>query len=158
MTGSFSLRDLILSIPPAVNIGDSVILNCTYHLQGEKLYTIKIYKGRHEIIQYVPEKSDRVKVFPRKGINVQNISLDGTGETATGMRVIFQDVTLFTTGLYGCEASANPSFHTQLTRKHLTVLVTPESQPVIVGEYKGGTGPRSRAGDTLKMKCYVNST
>ena len=38
---------------------------------GEKLYTIKIYKGRHEIIQYVPEKSDRVKVFPRKGINVQ---------------------------------------------------------------------------------------
>ena len=29
---------------------------------------------------------------------------------------------------------------------------------MIVGEYKGGTGPRSRAGDTLKMKCYVNST
>ena len=55
-------------------------------------------------------------------VEFQNISLDGTGETATGMRVIFQDVTLFTTGLYGCEASANPSFHTQLTRKHLTVL------------------------------------
>ena len=112
----------------------------------------------------------------------QNITLSGSGNTATGLHVIFRDVTLFTTGLYGCEASADPSFHTQLTRKHLTVLgecgwpqksccrnralrkrsiafaVKPESRPVIVGEYKGGTGPRSRAGDTLKMKCYVNST
>lgn len=40
----------------------------------------------------------------------------------------------------------------------MPIAVKPESRPVIVGEYKGGTSPRSRAGDTLKMKCYVNST
>ena len=55
-------------------------------------------------------------------IYMQNITLAGSGKTATGLHVIFKDVTLFTTGLYGCEASADPSFHTQLTRKHLTVL------------------------------------
>ena len=36
--------------------------------------------------------------------------------------MIFRGVTLFTSGLYGCEASANPSFHTQLVRKRMTVL------------------------------------
>ena len=52
----------------------------------------------------------------------QNITLEGLGKTVTGLHVVFSDVTLFTTGLYGCEASADPSFHTQLVRKHLTVL------------------------------------
>ena len=54
-----------------MSLGEQVQLNCTFHLQGEQLYTIKIYKGRHEIIQYVPEKSNEVKAFPRKGINIQ---------------------------------------------------------------------------------------
>ena len=52
----------------------------------------------------------------------QNITLEGTGKTVTGISVIFRGVTLFTSGLYGCEASANPSFHTQLVRKRMTVL------------------------------------
>ena len=36
--------------------------------------------------------------------------------------MILRDVTLFTSGLYGCEASAQPSFHTELVRKRMTVL------------------------------------
>ncbi len=39
-----------------------------------------------------------------------------------GIEVILKDVNLFTTGLFGCEASAEESFHTALVRKHLTVL------------------------------------
>ena len=52
----------------------------------------------------------------------QDIELNGTGNTVTGLRVTFSEVNLFTTGLYGCEASADPSFHTELVRKYLTVL------------------------------------
>ena len=52
----------------------------------------------------------------------QNVSLNGTGSTVVGLRVTLFDVNLFTTGLYGCEASADPSFHTELVRRHMTVL------------------------------------
>ena len=50
------------------------------------------------------------------------------------------------------------------------ISVTPESQPVIVGHHhhlsssvkesgqRGKGGLHVRVGDTLKMKCYVNST
>ena len=50
------------------------------------------------------------------------MSLNGTGSTVVGLRVTLFDVNLFTTGLYGCEASADPSFHTALVRRHMTVL------------------------------------
>ena len=53
---------------------------------------------------------------------LQNITLEGTGKFVTGISVILKDVTLFTSGLYGCEASAHPSFHTELVRKRMTVL------------------------------------
>ena len=52
----------------------------------------------------------------------QNVSLNGTGSTVVGLRVTLFDVNLFTTGLYGCEASADPSFHTELVRRHMTIL------------------------------------
>lgn len=150
---TFCLRDLLLSLPPAVSLRDTIGLNCTYHLQGEELYTINLYKGRHEFLQYMPERVPPLKQFHRKGINIQNITLEGTGKLVTGISVILGDVTLFTSGLYSCEASANPSFHTELVRKRMTVLVKPKDRPQVFG-FK----PRYRVGDTLGMTCYVNNT
>ena len=68
---SFCLRDLLLSLPPAVSLRDTIGLNCSYHLQGEELYTINLYKGRHEFLQYMPEMVPPLKQFHRKGINIQ---------------------------------------------------------------------------------------
>ena len=48
--------------------------------------------------------------------------LNGTGRDVTGLSLTLTDVNLFTTGLYGCEASADGSFHTELVRKYMTVL------------------------------------
>ena len=48
--------------------------------------------------------------------------MNGTGSTVTGLTVTLSEVNLFTTGLYGCEASADPSFHTELVRKYMAVL------------------------------------
>ena len=39
-----------------------------------------------------------------------------------GLTVTLDEVNLFTTGLFGCEASAEESFHTALVRKQMTVL------------------------------------
>ena len=39
-----------------------------------------------------------------------------------GLTVTLKDVNLFTTGLFGCEASSEESFHTALVRKRMTVL------------------------------------
>jgi hypothetical protein len=52
----------------------------------------------------------------------QNVTLDGAGKAVSGLSLIFKDVNLFTTGLYGCEASAEGSFHTDLVRKFMTVV------------------------------------
>ena len=68
---TFCLRDLLLSMPPAVSLGDTITLNCTFHLQGEELYTINLYKGRHEFLQYVPEMKPPLKQFHLKGLNIQ---------------------------------------------------------------------------------------
>ncbi len=57
-------------------------------------------------------------------LTIQDVSLNGTGSTVDGLTVTLSDVNLFTTGLYGCEASADPSFHTELVRRHLTILGT----------------------------------
>ena len=64
----------------------------------------------------------RLKIAIKIPANFQNVSLNGTGSTVVGLTVTLQDVNLFTTGLYGCEASADPSFHTELVRKHMTIL------------------------------------
>ena len=65
------LRDLVLSLPPATPLGQSVTLNCSYHLQGEDLYAIKLYKGRNEFLQFVPDRQDQLKIFPLKGVHIQ---------------------------------------------------------------------------------------
>jgi len=50
------------------------------------------------------------------------VALNGSGDAAVGVSLTLADVNLFTTGLYGCEASADESFHTEIARKQLTVI------------------------------------
>ena len=50
------------------------------------------------------------------------MTIDGAGKSVSGISLILKDVNLFTTGLYGCEASAEGSFHTDLVRKFMTVV------------------------------------
>jgi hypothetical protein len=52
----------------------------------------------------------------------QNVTIDGAGKSVSGISLTLKDVNLFTTGLYGCEASSEGSFHTDLVRKFMTVV------------------------------------
>ena len=54
---------------------------------------------------------------------LQNVQVHGKDpKKVVGLTVTLQEVNLFTTGLFGCEASAEESFHTALVRKQMTVL------------------------------------
>lgn len=64
------LRDVSIDIPAAVAFGETVILSCTYDLEGDDLYSVKWYKGRDEFFRYVPKELPHIKVFPTFGINV----------------------------------------------------------------------------------------
>ena len=50
------------------------------------------------------------------------MTFDGSGKVVYGISLTLRDVNLFTTGLYGCEASSEGSFHTDLVRKFMTVV------------------------------------
>lgn len=154
LQGSWSLRDMEVILPPAVSLGETVNLTCQYHLQGEHLYTAKLYKGRHEFLQLVPAKGPKpLKTFPLKGVTIESITLNGTGKTVTGLHVTLRDVNLFSTGLYGCEASAEESFHTQIVRKYMTVIVKPDARPSL-----SGLRPHYRVGDVTNATCVVKDT
>ncbi len=77
VAGTTCLRDLELSVPPAVALGEDVRLSCHYHLQGEELYTVKLYKGPREFLQLVPSKTPPLKTFPLKGLHVQVRKVSG---------------------------------------------------------------------------------
>ena len=56
-------------------------------------------------------------------ILLQKIDVSGDDpKKVDGIFVTLNDVNLFTTGLFGCEASAEESFHTALVRRQMTVL------------------------------------
>ena len=69
-SGTSCLRDLVLTVPPAASLGETVQLNCSYHLQGESLYAIKLYKGRDEFLTYAAERIPPLRTFPLKGIHL----------------------------------------------------------------------------------------
>ena len=61
---------MVLTVPPAASLGETVQLNCSYHLQGESLYAIKLYKGRDEFLTYAAERVPPLRTFPLKGIHL----------------------------------------------------------------------------------------
>jgi hypothetical protein len=68
---SLGLRDIRVTIPSSVKKGDDVHLKCNYDLEGDTLYSIKWYKGRHEFYRYTPKENPAMKTFPLFGINVE---------------------------------------------------------------------------------------
>jgi hypothetical protein len=74
-TGVGGLQNVSVIVPVAVSPGDTVILHCSYDLEGDELYTVKWYKGRQEFFRYVPKELPHTRVFPLPGVNV-DVSLN----------------------------------------------------------------------------------
>ncbi len=74
-SNSFEIAWLTVSLsvflPQAKRIRSAFKFGMWTSPQGEQLYTVKLYKGRHEFLQLVPSKETPLKTFPLKGVNVQ---------------------------------------------------------------------------------------
>ncbi|MPD05682.1 hypothetical protein E2C01_101440 [Portunus trituberculatus] len=66
-------------VPLHVPRGESTTLRCEFDLQGERLYSVKWYKGGREFFRHVPNEQPKKQVYEVTGVNVdvstcQNLS------------------------------------------------------------------------------------
>jgi len=161
-----------------VRLKTDIDLTCSFKLQDEEtLYSIKLYKGRQEFLHFIPAFKPPYKVFATKGVSViwsnltlgdlslhyqgaspfqySNTSNLSTTEFTRGrLEVGLSSVTLFTSGLYGCEVSADfPEYDTDISRSHLHVFVPPEDRPLVTG-----ISDRYKSGERVNLTCLCRAT
>jgi hypothetical protein len=74
-------------------------------LQGEDLYAIKLYKGRNEFVQFVPERETPLKLFPLKGLHIQ-VKAKKKCNRCHATKVLHENI--YTVGLFGSLSSLVP--------------------------------------------------
>ncbi|XP_035772869.1 uncharacterized protein LOC118456325 [Anopheles albimanus] len=137
-----ALRDVQVSVPPAVRRGETVTLLCFYDLDGESLYAVKWYKGRREFYRYTPNESPPLKIFPTQGVMIKR-------SASNESHLVLLDVSMASSGKYSCEVSADaPSFHTLIKTGDLEVCEVPKHVPTI-----HGIRSRYRIGDIIRGNC-----
>ena len=55
------LSNIRLAIPNYAVCGSDVALNCSFNLQHEELYSVRWYRGTHEIFRFVPSQTPPTK-------------------------------------------------------------------------------------------------
>ncbi|XP_067009682.1 uncharacterized protein [Anabrus simplex] len=139
--GCLGLRDVRVSVPPAIMRGETAILFCHFDLEGDTLYSVKWYKGRREFYRYTPKEEPAMKIFPIQGLNVDR-------KQSSDRKLTLKRLEPTMSGRYSCEVSADaPSFHTSLVSADMEVVV-PSDRPTITG-----VRSRYRVGDILHSNC-----
>lgn len=65
------LKDVYLDIEPRiVRRGESATLRCSYDLESDPLYSVKLYRGNHEFYRITPKEHPSTKIFPFTGVHV----------------------------------------------------------------------------------------
>ncbi|XP_053673829.1 uncharacterized protein LOC128724091 [Anopheles nili] len=142
-----ALRDVQVSVPPAVRRGDTATLHCYYDMDGESLYSVKWYKGRREFYRYTPKESPPMKTFPAQGVQVKRTASNESQLTLLGLSMV-------SSGKYSCEVSADaPSFHTMIVTGDLEVCEVPKHVPSI-----HGMRSRYRVGDIVRGNCTSHNS
>jgi hypothetical protein len=65
-----NLKLLNVRIANHTVLGSSTILECTYDLEGEHLYSVKWYKNGDEFFRYLPKSKPSIQVFEKSGIYI----------------------------------------------------------------------------------------
>lgn len=102
-------------MPSAVVRGKDATLQCYYDLEGDKLYSVKWYRGSFEFFRYSPSEFPPIKQFKIRGINVRE-------KDSRDTQVVLEKVTKDISGFYSCEVTAEqPSFFTAMQTAELRV-------------------------------------
>ncbi|KAK4293604.1 hypothetical protein Pmani_033705 [Petrolisthes manimaculis] len=124
-----SIRVERVVVPPLVETGRRVELECQYREDGDKLYSLKWWRGDDQFYQYVPPDRSH---FPIRGVDVNWTATTSRNSGHNGCEVVVLDrVGLDTAGLYKCEVMADASFQTEFKEANMTVIHLPEGPPVI---------------------------
>lgn len=142
LQGSYGLRMLEIQVPPSIMRGQPIMLNCTFDLEGDILYSIKWYKNNVEFYRYIPSDQTPGQMYPLKGIYLDS-------KFPHGPSIYMHKTDLTSEGTYRCEVSAEaPYFQTVMDEKELRVYVLPDRGPTIIGARS-----RYSIGDTLNVTC-----
>ena len=68
------LTGVRVHVPMAVRRGETAVLKCLFDLEGEALYSVKWYKGGHEIYRFIPKEVPSIKMFPIHGLDIEVIN------------------------------------------------------------------------------------
>nr|XP_045620418.1 uncharacterized protein LOC123771741 [Procambarus clarkii] len=116
-------------VPPVVLAGRRATLECHYQEDGDKLYSLKWWRGDEEFYQYIPPIR---KDFPATGVTVNLTATNSLNFGNDGQEVVVLDeVGLDTAGVYKCEVLAEHSFETVFKQANMTVIYEPDGPPVI---------------------------
>jgi len=143
-----SLQVLQLDAPAYVHLGNQLDMNCTWDLEGKKLYSIKWFLGPTEIFSYISTPSG-------SGVSTFSSSTPGVSITSSlvtpssSCQLSMSNVTLITTGYFKCMVTGGDiPFKEDYDTKHVTIAVSPSLPPEI-----SGVPADLSPGDFLSLNC-----
>jgi len=142
LQGGASIRLTRTSLPSHAILGEDLVLECGYDMEGDRLYSVKWYRNGKEFYRHIPSDHPPTAVFRQPGLIVDE-------RQSTETRLVVRSVQLATEGTFQCEVSGEaPLFQTAKKKNFLTVVDLPDEGPVITG-----TAPRYKQGDVISANC-----
>ena len=112
------LSNIRLAIPNYAVCGSDVAFNCSFNLQHEELYSVRWYRGTHEIFRFIPSQTPPTMAFLQEWFNISPAS------TKNSLHLL--DISFINSGNYSCEVTSEGSFHTLTARGTMTVVERPQ--------------------------------
>ncbi|XP_050692667.1 uncharacterized protein LOC126983681 [Eriocheir sinensis] len=137
-------------VPSIVEAGSNVLLECLYEEDGDKLYSLKWWRGDDQFYQYVPPSRH---AFPVSGVAVNLTATNALNSRSNGQEIVLLErVGLDTAGVFKCEVMADTSFQTEFREANMTVIYVPDGPPSITGAH--GTHLHNiSVGQTASLRC-----
>ncbi|XP_063618667.1 uncharacterized protein LOC134791548 [Cydia splendana] len=136
-----------LKVPLHADPRRAAELSCHFHMDGQKLHSVKWYRDLHEIFRYNPSQKTQIRLFNVTGVMVQG----GSCELESCV-VRVMPLPQATRAAYTCEVSTEgPMFQIARQTKRMTVVAMPDKDPVI-----SGAPNLVRPGDQMLLNCSTD--
>merc|ERR1711915_126996 len=115
--GGVCIRLTKTILPSHALVGEDVILECEYDMEGDKLYSVKWYRNGKEFYRHIPTDNPPTGVFRQAGLLVDE-------HQSTESRIVLRRVKMETGGHFQCEVLGEaPLFQTAKSSNTLTIVV-----------------------------------
>ncbi|XP_047739235.1 uncharacterized protein LOC125178759 [Hyalella azteca] len=149
LAASEGIRVVEVVVPAVVTAGQAVVLECRYEEEGDKLYTLKWWRGDDQFYQLVPPKRS---YYHASGVSVNMSATEHLNPYGSkGLeRVMLEPVSLDAAGVYKCEVMADQTFHTVSQQANMTVVYVPDGLPAMYGMEEA---LQVRSGQRVLLNC-----